>query len=96
MGALHQWRPPFLSSVRSDTPWAYLLIYIHLRYATVVSIVSNEHLHCRTFILIPGASIIAGSGPSVMMNDTAVEAMIYAMDENDNVVDEIEGVMMVF
>lgn len=32
----------------------------------------------------------------MIINDTPVEAIILAVDENDNVVDELEGIVMVF
>lgn len=43
-----------------------------------------------------GASISAESGPSISINDTAVDAIIMAVDDEGNVVDEIVGVMMEF
>ena len=45
---------------------------------------------------LSGPSIRAGSGPSVFMNDTAVEAIIRSADDDGNVVDELNGVVMVF
>lgn len=65
-------------------------------YSTVVSIVSTHisavvHASC-----ISGPSISAGSGPSVSINDTAVDTIIRSVDDGGNVVDELDGVMMVF
>lgn len=45
---------------------------------------------------IPGVSIRAGSGSSMAMNDTAVDTIIFAVDSEGQVVDEIVGVMMEF
>lgn len=45
---------------------------------------------------ISGASIVAESGPPIAINDTAVDALILAVDSDGNVVDEIVGVMMMF
>lgn len=45
---------------------------------------------------IAGASIRAGSGPSVSINDPAVDTINIAVDEDGDVVDEIDGIMIEF
>ena len=45
---------------------------------------------------ISGSSVRAGSGPSIAINDTVEDAVIFAVDDNGDVVDELDGVVMVF
>ena len=44
----------------------------------------------------PGVSISAESGPSTAINDTVVDTIIFAVDSDGHVVQEIVGAMIEF
>lgn len=55
----------------------------------------NAHPRCRLFP-IPGASISVGSGSATSINDTAVDAIILAVDDDGDVIAELDGILMIF
>lgn len=81
----HQCWPPRHSAVRSDMPH-YTVVSIALMHISAVVRLSQ----------IAGASIRAASGPSTTINDTAVDAIIFAVDDDGDVVAELDGVVMAF
>lgn len=45
---------------------------------------------------VSGASLISEAVPYIAINDTAVETIVHALDDDGNVVEEKLGVMMEF
>lgn len=82
--------PPPLGAVRSDTRW----VYKHALFCNPSQ--RTSHPLCRPFFRCVSESTISLEEPLFAINDTAVDAIIFAMSDEGEVVDELDGVIMKF